>query len=98
MSNITVTPEEVIATANQIKNQGQQMSDEITAMVNQVQNLLDGWKGLGANAFNEYFSQLQQAANTIVQDVDQMSSQMITSANNYTDTDNTVAGSFQHPG
>jgi WXG100 family type VII secretion target len=95
MSSILVTPEQLHQVSVQLTSGAESINSTLAQLRSQVMSLQGEWKGTANTSFENLWNEWQTSANQLHQALTGISQLTQQASNNYANTEQGIAGSFQ---
>jgi len=95
MSQIRMTPEQMRQRAGEVRNQGESFQEVINRMQGIINELQTEWEGQASRAFAEQFDRLKPSFNDMRNLIDNIGTQLDSTANAVEQMDQDIASRFR---
>ncbi len=94
MEQIRVTPEELMATANQLSGVAEDLNNQVNTLSSTVQSMTGIWKGMGSNAYYNYYVQMEPDIRGFAALIETIAGEAKAAAQSFDATDAEIAKNF----
>ena len=95
MTNIVITPEDVMRLANQLSTVAEKLDHQVTALGNKVEEMTGVWTGMGSNAYYNMYVRMEEALRGYPKLLESIAAEAKASAKALDNTDDAVAQGFR---
>lgn len=94
MQQITVTPEELMNLANTLSQKATDLNNQVNTLSSTVQDMTSIWKGMGSNAYYNYYVSSEQDIRSFAQLIEVIAGEAKAAAQSFDAVDAEIAQSF----
>jgi len=94
MQQINITPEELMNLANSLSQKAMDLNNQVNTLSSTVQDMTGIWKGMGSNAYYNYYVSSEQDIRSFAQLIEVIAGEAKAAAQSFDAVDAEIAQSF----
>lgn len=95
MASIKVTPETLNTQGQELCGYAEDLTEILSSIDTKINEIIDGWDGLAQDAYFDMYTTMKESLDKFPELVDSLGKATVSSAEAYSEVDETLQGSFK---